>query len=316
MLPIREKSIEVVVLIVEVFERFFDDHCPQLAAALVYYSIFSIPPFIVILVMTAGSVLDPSAVQEMLAGTASRFLSPRAASQIVTLAEDAKGWAQEGPWWSIGLSILVLLFGATRAFAQLQTALNRAWAIPEKHRDNVVRLFLSKRLVSFVAITVMIVFVLALFIVRALVVRFEGTLENALPSRILPLLDWASGTTLSMATAIALLGCVYRYLPDAKITWKQVLPGAILTAALFEGTKSLMTLYLTHMRADFFGQAASLAVLMTWLHVSTMLLFFGAEFTEVWSRRYGTKLGPGDEKHETPTFTLRLDQALKKRLLT
>jgi membrane protein len=87
------------------------------------------------------------------------------------------------------------------------------------------------------------------------------------------------------------------------------------TAFLFEGTKSLITLYLAHVRTDFFGQAASFAVLMIWLYVSALLLFFGAEFTEVWARRRGRKLGPGEEKQATPAFTLKLDHELRSRLL-
>lgn len=315
MQSIKEKAIDGLVFLVEVFERFFDDDCPQLAAALAYYAIFSIPPLLIIVMMTAGSILDPAAVESLLAGSASPFISPGAAEQLMTLAQAANGWAKEGPWWSVGLSIVGLFFGATRAFAQLQTALNRAWAIPEKHPNKPLRSFVSKRLVSFAAITGMIVVVLALSVVSTVVGRFGTALDGVLPPYLLPFLNWGSGTTLSLTTGFVLLVFVYRFLPDAEITWKQVIPGAVVTAILFEGTKSLMTLYLAQVRTDFFGQAASLAVLLIWLYISAVLLFFGAEFTEVWARRHGRSLSPGEEKLITPTFTLVLDKKLKRVFL-
>ncbi len=311
---LNEKVVGGGVFLVEVFERFFDDQCPQMAAALAYYAIFSIPPLFIIVMMTTGSLLDPATVQQLLAGSASPFISPQAGNQLMAFAQTASGWAQEGPWWSVALSAVGLFFGATRAFAQLQTALNRAWAIPEKHPQNPVRSFVSKRLVSFAAITVMIVMVLALLIVRAVLERFGTAFDRVLPSTLISLLHWGSGTTLSLATGFVVLTLVYRFLPDAKITWKHVIPGAAATAVIFEGTKSLMTLYLTHVRADFFGQAASFAVLMLWLYVSAILLFFGAEFTEVWARHHGRKLGPGETKLAIPTFTLMLKEKFESQL--
>jgi membrane protein len=128
----------------------------------------------------------------------------------------------------------------------------------------------------------------------------------------MPALDWLTGSTLSIAAWTAFLATIYRYLPDAEITWTQVLPGALVTALLFEGTRSLIRLYLLNVSADIFGQAASFAVLMIWLYVSASLLFFGAQFTEVWARRLGRPVGPGEKDQGAPEFTMRLEKHLKR----
>lgn len=312
---LKDKVIRTITFVVEVVERFFDDHCPQLAAALAYYAIFSIPPLLILFMTAAGGLVDASQVEAALRGGAARFISPRAADQLVEVTHRANDWAQTGPWWSLVLSILGLLFGATRAFAQLQTALNRAWAIPEKEQQNVIRVFLVKRLISFAAIMAMLLLFFVFLIARAVLDLFGDRLESVLPSAVMPALDWLTGSTLSIVAGTVLLAAIYRYLPDAKIRWKQVLPGALVIALLFEGTKSLIRLYLVNIGADIFGQAASFAVLMIWLFVWANLLFLGAEFTEVWARRLGSPVvGAGEKKHTTPAFTKRLEHHLKRLL--
>lgn len=306
---------EVITFSVEVVERFFDDQCPQLAAALAYYAIFSIPPLLVVVMATVGTVFEASQVEAAIVQSASKFLSPRVTTQLVSMVEKANEWASSGAWWSIMLSILGIVFAATRGFVELQVALNRAWGIRPDPRMNVIKDFLVKRLVSFATICVMIVFLVISIVVSAVVERFGDGLQELMPSVVFSLLEWTSGSTLSIFLATAFLSSLYRFLPDAKISWDQVVPGALVTAILFEAIKSLFTYYLARLRVDdVYGQAGSFAALLVWLYLCALLVAFGAELTQVWSRRRGKPVQPEEGTvQERPSLTARLTERLEKK---
>lgn len=274
----------VIVFFVEVVEDFFDDDCSQRAAALAYYATLSLPALLVVLLAFGGAIIDPAVVESAVQRQAERLVAGSAAEQIVQMVQRAAGWASSGPWWAIALSIGGLLFGATRAFSQLQMALNRAWAI-DPPTNNLIKAFVIKRLFSFAALGVLTVLFLMSITIRALFTRFHTFAVSFVAPPLLLILEWLSGHSISIVFGTVFFASLYWLLPDAKVPWRAVIPGAVFTALSFEALNSLLSAYLGSSQLDHvFGQAGSFVVLLTWLYACASLFLFGAEFSQVWSR--------------------------------
>lgn len=290
----RTRSRNGLVFLIEVVERFVGNECPQLAAALAYYTIFSLPALVLITITGLGFFVSAEQAQQTLIGTSGLFAKSMAA-HVVVLIQQANQLVASGPWWSLIASILALAFGATRGFVQLQIALNRAWAIRAGESQNAFRQLFFKRLISFAMLIAIGPLVFVLAGISALLSYFERELASVISPILSRVIDVGFATVLSFALMVALLTAMYRYLPDAKITWKQALPGGVFGALGFEIIKSLMAAYLNHAGlSDVYGQASTLAVLLVWIYVAANLTFLGAQFAYVWSEQEGSPLEPED----------------------
>lgn len=291
---VRTRSVEGLVFMVEVTERFFGNECPQLAAALAYYTIFSLPALVLLTITGLGFFVSAEEAERALIGTSGLF-SQSIAEHLVVVIRQANQFASGGPWWSLVGSLLAIAFGATRGFVQLQIALNRAWSIHPSESQKAVWRFLIKRMVSFsmlLAIGPLVAFSTA---ISALSTRFESALEPLLPPLLGRVMNIGFSAAFSLTMMTAVLTVMYRYLPDAKIEWKQALPGGVFGGVGFEIIKSFMSIYLNHAElSDVYGQAGSLAVLLVWIYVGANLTFLGAQFAYVWSERQGSPIEPED----------------------
>lgn len=307
---------DTLTFIVEVVERFFDDHCPQLAAALAYYAIFSIPPLLVLSVAVIGSFLDASSVAKVIWQGTAGFLTPKIAHQLVAMLEQANNFARTGPWWSVGLSILGVTFGATRGFYQLQTALNRAWSIHPDPETSIIKDFILKRLLSFAMVAVTILLFTLLIATSAIVHFFGVRLQPFVPEFVVSIAAWGSGTVASLVIATGVLAALYKYLPDARISWSQVLPGACFASILFQLLQTVTAFYFRQLKLnDTFGQAGSFALLLVWLYVTANVVFLGAVFAQVWSRRRGNPVRPNPGViQDRPMVAHLLATKLQRRL--
>jgi membrane protein len=189
------------------------------------------------------------------------------------------------------LSLLALALGATTAFAQLQTALNKVWGVkPDPHR-NQLRVFLVKRVFSFgVVITVAFLLLVSLAVSTLLgLIGERFTRVLGMP----PLLLEAAASLVSFAVVALLFAVMFRYLPDARIAWRDVRAGAIGSALLYTAGKTVIGLYLGGTDpGNAYGAAGSLAVVLIWVYYTSMVLLLGAEFTEQWAERYGRGVRP------------------------
>lgn len=282
-----------VTFIIEVVERFFDNHCPQLAAALAYFAIFSIPPLLVLIVTVVGSFFDASSVSEIIRQSTSSVLAPKVGRQLITMLEQANEFARTGKWWSVALSIFGILFGATSGFYQLQTTLNRVWAIRPKPGSNFLKIFVLKRLFSFAMVAVTISLLILLIVTSAFFAFFGEQVEPLVPDFFASAISRGARLAVSLVVTTGVLAAIYKYLPDAQIKWGEVFPGAIFAALLFLALQSVTTFYLRQLKLDdAFGQAGSFAVLLIWLFLCANVVFLGAEFGRVWCRRRGNPVRP------------------------
>ena len=189
--------------------------------------------------------------------------------------------------------IVALLFGATTAFAQLQTALNRAWEVTPDPNRGEIRRFFVKRLVSFGMILAIGFLVLVSLLLSASLAAFSDALNRFLPPGISAAALRSTEVFTSLLVFSALFAAMYRILPDVEILWSDALVGGGITALLFTGGKFAIGFYLGNSEVtSVYGAAGSLAVILLWTYYSSSILLFGAEITQVWSQRNGRAAFP------------------------
>jgi membrane protein len=296
-------------LIKATFRDFKDDEVPRLSAALAYYTVFSLPPMLILLIMIAAFFFDPQDIQGRLVQEIGGAIGPNAADQIRTMINEADRPGSGGPLVTL-LSIAALIFGATGAFAQLQGALNKAWEVEKDPEEGGWMSVVTKRLLSFGMILVIAFLLLVSLVLSTLLGAAGGTLASFLPTGLGEAALWAINLTLSLLVITLLFMAMYKWLPDAEIAWSDVWRGALATAALFVLGKFLLGFYIS--RSDpgsAYGAAGSLAVLLVWVYYSAMIFFLGAEFTQVYADRRGSGIQPDDDAVRVVEETRRTPEA-------
>jgi membrane protein len=271
---------------------FIEDDCMDAAAALSYYTIFSLPAILVLMLMLISAVMNPSDVRGGLEGQLQALMGPSAGEQIRTIIQQAEQKPHNGLLPTI-LGIAGLLFGATGAFGQLQKTLNRAWNVEPDPNQGGIKNFLTKRLFSFGMILVVAFFLLVSLVISTALTGLGGRLGSFLPSGVSgPILE-VLNSVISLAVITLLFAALFKVMPDAKISWRNVWVGAAVTAVMFVLGKFLIGFYLGKSNpGQAYGAAGSLAVLLLWVYYSSLILLFGAEFTETWAERRGRGIEP------------------------
>ena len=275
-------------LLKNAFVGFWKDECPRMAAALSYYTVFSLPPFLILLIAIAATVLDPKDIQGAILAQMKSLLGDQAALQVRAMMENADRPGSGSTLASV-FSIGALLFGATGVFLNLQTALNDAWQVEPDPKKGGVKNFLIKRVFSFGLILAIVFVMLVSLALTALLTALGNYVGSGLPESVLLVLNFL----FSFAIVTLLFAAMYKYLPDARIAWRDVWVGAIVTALLFDLGKFLLGFYLgKNDPGDVFGAAGSLALILIWIYYASMIVLFGAEFTEAWAEERGAGIKP------------------------
>jgi membrane protein len=271
---------------------FLDDGCPSMAAALAYYTIFSLPPLLILLVALLGTFWSADAVRTAIEGEFTRLVGQEASAQVHTMMTHAKQPGEGGPLAAV-LGVAALLFGATGAFIQLQSALNRAWGVEPDPKSGGLKNFLVKRLFSFGMILGVGFLLLVSLVVSAALAAFGRSIGALLPEGASSTVLLAINSSVSFLFVTLLFAAIFRVLPDAKIAWRDVWAGAVATAILFVAGKFVLGLYLGHSdpgRA--FGAASAAAILLLWIYYAGLIVLLGAEFTRRWSVERGSGIRP------------------------
>ena len=261
--------------------KFFSDGCSSMAASLSFYTFFSLPALLSLLLSLVGQLMDPAQLREAIVSQVGGLIGTAGAEQVTTIIEHAKAGTGPASFGTI-LSVLALAFGATTSFAQLQSALNKIWAVKPDPRRNQIRVFLVKRIFSFgIVVTVAFLLLVSLIVSTALsaaATRLTHILGT--PAVVLQV----GNSILSFIVIAGLFAAMYRYLPDARIGWRDVGAGALASALLFVLGKSVISYYLGGTNpGSAYGAAGSLAVVLIWVYYTSMILLLGAEFTKLWA---------------------------------
>ena len=257
----------------------FDDGCPRLGAALAFYTIFSLAPVLIIGISVASFAFGRDAMQGHVVAQIEHLVGPDAALTIQAMIENAHR-SRSGVLATV-LGVTTLLIGATAVFGELQDAFNLIWRSKPRLRSFWLSMLFS-RLLSFALVIALGFLMLASLLVSAGIAIFTGYVEA---------LAGASGTLLALINFITsfailtfLFALLFRVLPDAAVTWRDVWPGSVITALLFSVGKFLIGLYLGNSAiASSYGAAGSLVVILVWVYYSAQILLFGAEFTRLYA---------------------------------
>ncbi len=283
---------EIPSLLKAAYSEWSADNASRLGAALAYYAVFSLAPLLLIVIGAASLVWgsQSGAAQAQVMTEMQRLLGPDGAEMIGAMLESASR-PGGGSVWATVVGGVVLLFGATGVFVQLQGALNTIWNVrpaPGRGLWN----FVAARLLSFGMILAIGFLLLVSLVVSAGISAMEGYLQTVTPGT--QVLARVLSVALSLGIITLLFALIYRYLPDVEIAWRDVWIGAAITALLFTLGKLLLGLYLGRSgAASAFGAAGSLVVLLIWVYYSAQIVFFGAELTQVYARRHGSRIRPG-----------------------
>ena len=258
--------------------------CSAQSAALAFYTIFSLAPVLVIAITLAGVAFGEEAVRGQIFQEFEGLMGKDAALLVQEVLKSANRPAS-GKLPAI-IGVVTLLLGATAIFGQLQDALNNVWAVAPKPGAAITTLLL-KRLHSFALVIGIGFLLLVSLLLSAALSGFSRYLERVLdlPVDFLQVANFA----LSFVLITLLFAMTYRILPDVKIAWRDVWLGSLLTSLLFVIGKTLIGLYLGRTGvASAYGAAGSLVVILLWVYYSSLIFFFGAEFTRVHSRQFRT----------------------------
>lgn len=277
-------------LIKETFNNWIDDKASRLAAALAYYTVFSLPPLLILVIAIAGTFLGEEAARGEVVAQLQSLTGTEGAKAIEAVITGASNSGSGTSLSASIISIVILLFGATAVVAQLQDALNTIWKVVPKP-GNMIKIFIFQRLLSFGMILGVVFMLLVSLIMSAALGILSQYLGGLFPGLefIWALIDFI----LSLSVISALFAMMFKYLPDVQIKWNDVIIGAVITAFLFNVGKYLIGLYLAKSAFNStYGAAGSLVVLLAWIYYSAQILFLGAEFTQVYARRFGSRIEP------------------------
>ena len=274
-----------------------EDQASTLGAALAYYTVFSLAPLLIIAIAMAGLVFGQEAAQGQIFEQLRGLLGEASAKAMQDMVQDANAKPATGVVATL-IGVVTLLFGASGVFGQLQTSLNAIWDVEPKPGRGILGL-VRDRILSFGFILVVGFLLLVSLLLTAAVALVAQWFGGMLPA--METLAQILNFVVSLAVITLLFAMIFKFLPDAKIAWHDVWIGAFITALLFTVGKLALGLYLGKSGVgSSYGAAGSLIVLLLWVYYSSQILFFGAEFTQVYANRFGSHVAPADNAVSVP----------------
>ncbi|MBR9923263.1 MAG: YihY/virulence factor BrkB family protein [Bacteroidetes bacterium] len=275
----------------ELINAYIYDRSTTMGASIAFYTIFSLAPIFVIVIAIAGFFAGTDAVRGELESQLSSLIGPSVADMTNQIVENA--YLSGDSIWATILSVLMLLIGATTVVGELKNNLNYVWGIQEQPENSILSL-LRNRFLSLSFVVSLGFIMLVSLVLNAALVAFSARIASTFPS-----LEGTSiinfSNVLSFLVTMIIFALLFKYLPDAKVKWKHVWAGAVFTAILFALGKYLIGFYLGNSTiASSYGAAGALVALLIWVYYSAQIVILGAEFTKIWSRKFGEGIRPAE----------------------
>jgi len=279
-------------------ENFSEDNCMKLAASLSYYTIFAVAPLLIIIISLVGSLYGRDAVQGKVYEEIRTLVGSEAALQIQEIIANV----QNSHNTTIGtiIGIIILFIGATGIFTEIQGSINFIWSVKAKPKKSWLK-YLINRALSFVLVLTM-GFLLVLTLISSTLFQVLGDkLIKTFPNATIYLLN-SLNIVFLLVVITGLFMVIYKILPDAIISWRDALVGSVFTALLFLAGKYLIGVYLVTSKLGVtYGTAASIVIILTFVYYSSVILYFGAEFT----RAFALETGHGIRPKSTAVFIIK-----------
>ncbi|TDG35028.1 YihY/virulence factor BrkB family protein [Pedobacter changchengzhani] len=273
------------------FAGFSDHKITKMSGSLAYYTVFSMAPLLVVIISLCGIFLGREAAAGQVYDQLKNFLGNDTAIQLQQLIQKASIGNKGNIAFIIGL--VTLLVGSTTVFADIQDSINTIWGIKPKPKRGWLKL-LKSRFLSFSVIISLGFLLLVSLGVNALLDAFSSRLQAQFED-ISVVVFYVLNLAITVVVITSIFGVIYKVLPDAEIKWKDVFAGALTTAILFMIGKFAISIYIGKSNiGSTYGAAGSLVVLLLWTYYSSIILYFGAEFTKAYALKYGSEIHPAD----------------------
>lgn len=275
-------------LLVATFNGFMTDRCLKLCAALSYYTLFSMAPLLLMIIYLAGQFYGAEAFQGKVFAQINEFIGAEAALQVQEIIKNAA--IKQNSVWAIIVGVATLFIGATGVFLEIQDSINLIWRVRAKPEKGWLKM-LTNRLLSFSMIASLGFLLLVSLLINGMIAALSARLEVYFPD--ITIFIWLINLALTFVIISILLGIIFKFLPDVKIKWKFVRAGAFFTAILFMVGRYIISLYIEKVGpGSSYGAAGSLIVILVWVYYSAAILYFGAEFTQVYTEKYCGRIEP------------------------
>ena len=270
---------------------FLDDKGMKLSAALAYYTIFALAPLLLLLISLAGIFLGKDAIQGKVFEELNGLIGASAALQIQDMIKAIE--LSDKSTFALVIGIFTLFIGATSIFGEIQDSINIIWKVKAKPKKGWLKLLKNRLLSSSLIVSLGFLLIVSL-IANGMILAMMDRLSRFLPDMTVWIAN-ISNTAITFIVITVLFGAIFKVLPDVKIKWKDVRTGAIFTACLFLIGRFLIGLYIsTTATGSTFGAAGSLIVVLVWIYYTAVILYLGAEFTQVYAEYKGHHIEPAD----------------------
>lgn len=287
------------------FFEFNEDNAIKLSAALSYYTIFALPPLLIIIITICGFFFGEEAVTGQLYGQINRLVGHDAAIQIQEAIKNVQ--LSDSNAFVTVFGVLMLLIGASGVFAEIQSSINFIWGLRAKP-DKGFKKFIQNRVMSFSMIVTVGFLMLVSLMMNATLDILNDQLELYLPQSTVYLF-YVINIVIVLLSITLLFALIFRTLPDGVIKWKDAFIGAGFTAVLFMMGKFAIGFYLGNSTiASVYGAAGSVIIILVWVYYSAIILYFGAEFTKVYAKSYGGKIAPNEYSVEIKKAIFEIKQ--------
>lgn len=273
------------------FNDFIEKRVLKLSAALAFYTIFSLPAMLIIIISVSDIFYGRDAVEGSLYNQISSIVGNDAALQIQQTIKSSA--LSHNSNFAMTVGLITLLIGATSVFSEIQDSINYIWQLKAKpQKGKGILKMIVNRLLSFSIVVSLGFLLLVSLVVNGMMDAFIHRLTQIFP-KITIIIAYVFNVVLTFGITALLFGMIFKILPDARIKWKHVRIGTLITASLFMGGKFLIGYYLGHSSlSSLYGTAGSAIVLLLWVYYTAMILYFGAVFTHVYAVQTGSNIYP------------------------
>ena len=287
------------------FSGFGDNKVTKMSGSLAYATVFSLGPLLIVIISLCSIFLGREAIEGKIYGQLRSFVGSDTAEQLQSIIRNAS--VQGKNTLAIVIGGIVLLIGATGVFAEIQDSINVIWGLKPKPKRGWVKM-LQNRFLSFSVIISLGFLLLVSLGITALIDGFNQRLINHFPN-VTIVVFYIINLVITLVVVTIIFSVIFKVLPDARIKWKDVIAGAFTTALLFMLGKFAISIYISKSNVgSTYGTAGSLVVLLLWVYYSSIILYFGAEFTKAYAIKYGSEIHPNHYAVTTKTVEVETGQ--------
>ena len=288
------------------FKGFGDDKITKLSGSLAYYTVFSMGPLLIVIISLCGIFLGREAVEGKIYNQLSGFVGADTAAQMQEIIKNASLAGKSKLAAIVGG--ITLLVGSTTVFAEIQDSINGIWGLKPKPKKGWLKL-IKNRFLSFSVIVGLGFLLLVSLGLSSIIDLFSQYLSNRFPQVTL-VVFYLINVLITLAITSLIFGVIFKVLPDATIRSKDVVAGALATGVLFMLGKFGISFYISKSNVgSTYGAAGSLVVLLLWVYYSSLILYFGAEFTKAYAVKYGAAIHPNQYAVTTKIIEVETGQS-------